>query len=328
MSALAAPADLNYLDAIRGELSEFERRLRATLRADLGPLADGMQHIVTAGGKRLRPALVLLTAGLGNGRPDDIFAVAMSIEFIHTATLVHDDLIDQAPTRRGLATVHTVLGVNPAIVLGDYYFGKGANLMTTIGDPRLDQAISRAVMEIAHGEMLEIASHHRIRLTVEEYVQRVEKKTAVLMATSSLCSALVTQRSRARHVALQTYGWNVGMAFQIADDILDYASSEVELGKPVANDLRQGTVTLPLLYALEDRAVAPELQELLSVEPLADREFDRVITLVRQSDAIDRAFALARGYSEQATAELQRFPASPHRAGLEALAAFVVGRRN
>lgn len=327
MNTVAVPADLDYLDAIRDELSEFERRLRATVRADLGPLADGMEHIVSAGGKRLRPALVLLTAGLGQGPPDDIFAVAMSIEFIHTAALVHDDLIDQASTRRGLATVHTVLGTNPAIVLGDYYFGKGANLMAAIGDPRLDQAIARAVMQIAHGEMLEIASQHRPRQTVEEYLQRVEKKTAVLMATSSLCSALVTQRSRARHEALRAYGWNVGMAFQLADDILDYASTEVELGKPVGNDLRQGTVTLPLLYALEDPGVGPELQQFLSRGAPTDGEFGHVIALVRESAAIDRAFTLAHRYAEQACAQLRRFPASSHRAGLEALAAFVVGRR-
>jgi heptaprenyl diphosphate synthase len=287
-----------------------------------------MLHIVEAGGKRLRPALVLLTAGLGKGRPDDIYAVAMSIEFIHTATLVHDDLIDQAPTRRGLATLHAALGPNPAIIIGDYYFGKGANLMTGVGDARLDQEISRAVMVIAHGEMLELLSQRRYQQTVKEYLQRVEKKTAVLLGTSAYCSALVTQRSQARHEALRTFGRNLGMAFQIADDILDYSSSEAELGKPVGNDLKQGTVTLPLLYALEDKGVGAELRRVLRHPELSNGQSAQVVELVRESNGIERAFALARQYADRATAELGRFPDSAHRRGLEALASFVVGRRN
>ncbi len=328
MSAVALTAAPSYLEPVKAELEEFERRLRATLEADLGPIAGGMEHIVTAGGKRLRPALVLLTAGLGQGRPDEIYAVAMSIEFIHTATLVHDDLIDQATTRRGLATVHTLLGANPAIVLGDYYFGQGANLMTSIGDPRLDQAIARAVMQIAHGEMLEIISQHRYQQTVEEYLQRVEKKTAVLLATASYCSALVTQRSRLRHEALQRFGRNLGMAFQIADDVLDYCGIEEELGKPVGNDLRQGTVTVPLIYALEDPRVRDELHTLLSRNGLAEADTLRVVDLVRASAGIEQALALARQFAERAATELPRFPPSPHRTGLEALATFVVSRRS
>jgi len=327
VTALAVVAEPTYLEPVRTELEEFERRLRETLRADLGSIADGMEHIVAAGGKRLRPALVLLTAGLGLGRRDDVFAVALAIEFIHTATLVHDDLIDQAPTRRGLATVHAVLGTNPAIVIGDYYFGKGANLMTSIGDPRLDQALSRAVMMTAHGEMLEVLSQHRYDLTVEEYLRRLEKKTAVLLATSSYCSALVTQRSRARQNALWDYGWNLGMAFQIADDILDYSGSESELGKPVGNDLKQGTATLPLLYALEDPRRTAELRQALEPEHLADSAHARVVELVRTSTGMERASELARSYADEAIAHLRRFPPSLHRTGLEALAAFVVGRR-
>jgi heptaprenyl diphosphate synthase len=322
-----AAVDAGHLVPIRAELEEFERRLRATLHSDLGSIAGGMQHIVEAGGKRLRPALVLLTAGLGKGKPDDIYAVAMSIEFIHTATLVHDDLIDQAPTRRGLATLHAALGANPAIIIGDYYFGKGANLMTGIGDPRLDQEISRAVMVIAHGEMLELLSQRRYHQTVKEYLQRVEKKTAVLLGTSAYCSALVTQRSHARQEALRTFGRNLGMAFQIADDILDYSSSEAELGKPVGNDLKQGTVTLPLLYALEDKGVGPELRQVLRGE-LSNGQHAEVVELVRGSNGIERAFALARQYADRATAELRRFADGAHRRGLEALASFVVGRRN
>ncbi len=328
MTAVAVAAEPTYLEPIRAELEEFERRLRETLRADLGSIADGMEHIVVAGGKRLRPALVLLTAGLGLGRRDDVFAVALAIEFIHTATLVHDDLIDQAATRRGLATVHAVLGANPAIVIGDYYFGKGAHLMTSIGDARLDQAISRAVMVIAHGEMLEILSQHRYDQTVEEYLQRVEKKTAVLLATSAFCSALVTQRSRARQDALWDYGRKLGMAFQIADDILDYSSSEAELGKPVGNDLKQGTVTLPLLYALQDPRVAAALRPALERRDLAGRGHARVVELVRASTGMERASELARQYADEAIACLRRFSPSLYRTGLEALASFVVGRRS
>ncbi|MFN2583113.1 MAG: polyprenyl synthetase family protein, partial [Candidatus Dormibacteria bacterium] len=142
------------LEPVAAELLEFERRLQESIAADLGPMASAMELIVRAGGKRLRPALVILSSRLGDANLDYVFNLAMGIEFIHTATLVHDDLIDASPTRRGITTIHQQYGPNPAIIIGDYYFAKGANLISSIGEPRIDASISNAVMTICMGELL------------------------------------------------------------------------------------------------------------------------------------------------------------------------------
>src|SRR5437660_331266 len=171
------------LEPIAEELREFERRLTESIAADSGPMASAMDLIVRAGGKRLRPALVILSSRLGRAHPDAVFNVAMGIEFIHTATLVHDDLIDSAPTRRGIPTIHHALGPNPAIIIGDYYFAKGANLLSSVGEPRIDNAISQAVMTICMGELLQMISRREYDQTLDEYYSKIERKTATLVGT-------------------------------------------------------------------------------------------------------------------------------------------------
>src|SRR2546430_5943785 len=170
----------DFIAPIRAELEDFEDRLHTTVRADLGPVAEAMEQILEAGGKRLRPSLVFLAAGLGQPkRMDDVHRAAMAIEFIHNATLIHDDLIDGAPTRRGLRTIHESLGANPAIIIGDYYFAKGANLMSQIGNTSIDALLSQTVMTICFGEMLQLTS------------QRSEEHTSELQSQSNLVCRLL-----------------------------------------------------------------------------------------------------------------------------------------
>ncbi|MBV9525397.1 MAG: polyprenyl synthetase family protein, partial [Candidatus Dormibacteraeota bacterium] len=240
MSAVAE----DLLEPIVADLQEFERRLVDSIAADLGPMASAMEHIVKAGGKRLRPALVILSGRLGRADRDAIFNIAMGIEFIHTATLVHDDLIDNSPTRRGITTIHEALGPNPAIIIGDYYFAKGANLLSSIGSPAIDSAISHAVMTICMGELLQMTSRNDFDQSVDAYHRKIERKTATLVATCCYCGGVVGGQPDGDVEALRRYGYNLGMAFQIADDVLDYIATSAEVGKPVGADLRQGTVTL------------------------------------------------------------------------------------
>ncbi|HEY4868748.1 MAG TPA: polyprenyl synthetase family protein, partial [Candidatus Dormibacteraeota bacterium] len=179
------------LEPIVADLQEFERRLVDSIAADLGPMASAMEHIVKAGGKRLRPALVILSGRLGSADRDSIFNIAMGIEFIHTATLVHDDLIDNSPTRRGIRTIHEALGPNPAIIIGDYYFAKGANLLSSIGSPAIDAAISHAVMTICMGELLQMTSRNDYDQSLESYYRKIERKTATLVSTCCSSGAIV-----------------------------------------------------------------------------------------------------------------------------------------
>ena len=198
---------------------------------------------------------------------DHVYDLAMGIEFIHTATLVHDDLIDRSPTRRGMTTLHETMGPDPAIIIGDYYFAKGANLIAGIGEPAIDAAISNTVMTICMGELLQMTSKDDYDQSLADYHRKIERKTATLVATCCFCGAVVGGSIRLSGRALQRYGHKLGMAFQIADDLLDYVATEAELGKPVGADLRQGTVTLPFMLALQDPVVGPELAPSWSAGP-------------------------------------------------------------
>jgi heptaprenyl diphosphate synthase len=317
----------NLLEPIAAELREFETRLAATVADDLGPMSAAMNHIVRAGGKRLRPALVILSARLGESDPDHLYNAAMGIEFIHTATLVHDDLIDDAETRRGMATIHALLGVNPAIIVGDYYFAKGANLTAAIGMPIIDVIISRAVMTICMGELLQLTSKRDYDQSVEDYYRKIERKTAALLSASCHCGGIVARLDEQRANALERFGHHLGMAFQIADDVLDYVATEEQIGKPVGADLRQGTITLPLMYALRDDAVASRLRALLAREPMREQDYDEVVGLVRESTAVQRAEHHAHEFADRARAELSVFPQSAPRAVLEKVCDYVVERR-
>ena len=315
------------LEPILDELLEFEERLEAAVAADLGPMAEAMSHIVRAGGKRIRPALVILSARLGDPLMDHVYDLAMGIEFIHTATLVHDDLIDRSPTRRGMSTIHETMGSDSAIIIGDYYFAKGANLLAKIGEPAIDAAISHTVMTICLGELLQMTSKDDYQQSLDDYHRKIERKTATLLATCCFCGGVVGGMEPARRAALQRYGHKLGMAFQIADDLLDYVATEEELGKPVGADLRQGTVTLPLMLALRDPAVGPELGSLLNHHPLGEVECEKVVGLVRQSRAVAATERAAQDFAREARAELEAFPASMARTTLEAACDYVVGRR-
>lgn len=316
------------LTPIGAELSEFERRLHDCVLADLGPMAEAMEHIVSAGGKRLRPALVILSSMLGEPEsPDHVYNLAMGIEFIHTATLVHDDLIDDAETRRGLATIHAILGANPAIIVGDYYFARGANLTSSIGIPLIDTVVSATVMKICMGELLQLISRRDFFQSIEAYDTKIERKTATLLGACTYCGAIVGRLDERRQEALRVYGTLLGMAFQMADDVLDYVATEAQVGKPVGADLRQGTVTLPLMYALDDATVAPRLRDLLGRGELGDPDFAEIVDLVRASDGVERTEERARAFADRARAELAVFDDGQARATLESLCDYVVERR-
>jgi len=317
----------DFIVPIRAELEDFEQRLHATVRADLGPVAEAMEQILDAGGKRLRPALVFLSAGLGPARrTDDVYRAAMAIEFIHNATLIHDDLIDGAPTRRGLRTIHETLGPNPAIIIGDYYFAKGANLMSQIGNPDIDAVLSQTVMTICFGEMLQLTSQRRYDQSLDEYYAKIERKTAVLLAASTFCGGVLGGLEDQQVEAIRRFGRLLGMSFQIADDVLDYLATEEEVGKPVGNDLKQGTVTLPLMLARQ--ANNGRLDAVLAKPVLDDADYAEVVRLVRGSSGIDESYAYAKTFGDKARAELRAFPPSAYRDALESLTYYVVGRRS
>jgi geranylgeranyl pyrophosphate synthase len=301
------------------DLDRFEARIRESIVADGPPLAGPMSELFAAGGKRLRPALVLLAGRLGRLKDAHHFAAA-AVELTHAATLVHDDVIDNSAVRRGRPTVAAALGDAPAIVVGDYYFAKAYQQAALTADPAVVGAIAAAVMTICRGELAQSGARFRYQPPVSEYRARIEAKTAALLAASAWVGGRLAGLDNERQEALRRYGTELGLAFQIADDVLDYTAGEAELGKPVGHDLLEGHATLPLLLA--------DLPEPLpdgSALPAA--RVAEVVAAVRASQGPERALVEARKHAESARRHLAGLPEGRALESLERLTGYVVDRK-
>ncbi len=287
-----------------------------------------MAALFGAGGKRLRPALVLLAARLGDYDLDRLSPAAMAVEITHAATLVHDDVIDRADTRRGHPTVAASHGNEPAIVIGDYYLVKAYELASRTGSPEVVAILARAVMEICAGEVRQYALRYRYALGEDDYMQWIHDKTATLLAASCEIGALLAGLNNEERTALRDYGINLGLAFQIADDVIDYVGSEDEVGKPIGHDLVEGFATLPLMIAMEEADVAKSARRLLADgRALTVDEAQQVVTLVRASGAPARAIQRAREIASAGASKLDALQHSPARDALVALSTYVVSRK-
>ncbi len=289
-------ADTQALFApVAGDLDAVEGALLESAQGQHPMLAEALRYVFDTNGKRLRPAIVLLSGALGDYDLERLVLLAASLEVVHTASLVHDDTIDEALTRRGLTTLNNLWDRHTAIVTGDFLFAKSAELASRMNSVRIMHMLSRTVMDMCAGEMRQYASAHDWNGGIDEYLGRIGAKTASLFAMCSGGAAVATGQSEARIGALQRYGYNIGLAFQIVDDILDFSSDEKTLGKPAGNDLRHGTITLPaLLFVRRLEPGAPLLQRLQHGE---DSEF--AAELIRESGTLEEA----REYAFKAAAE-------------------------
>ena len=287
-----------------------------------------MAALFGAGGKRLRPALVLLAAKLGRYELDRLTFAAMAVEITHAATLVHDDVIDRAEMRRGRPTVAASRGNEPAIVIGDYYLVKAYELASRTASTEVVAILARAVMEICAGEVRQYAMRYRYALDEGDYMQWIHDKTASLLAACCDIGALLGGLNPDDRKALHGYGIDLGLAFQMADDVLDYTGSEDEMGKPIGHDLVEGFATLPLMMAMEKPAVAHAARGLLvDGRALTADEARRVVALVRESGAPSRAIERARKVASDAASKLGTLPQGPARDALIALPTYVVSRK-
>lgn len=304
---------------VAADLERLEGRFRNEIESDGPPMAGPMGALFAAGGKRIRPALVLLAGRLGDFRPA-ILEGAMATEFVHAATLVHDDVIDSSPLRRGLPTVAAALGDDPAIVVGDFYFAKAYAHAAATLDPAVVEEIAVAVMRICRAELAQHAARFHYRGSIEEYLARIEGKTAALLAASAWIGGRLAGVGEQTLLALRGYGTDLGMAFQIADDVLDFTAAEAEVGKPVGHDLLEGHATLPLLLAnLPGRL--PE-GVALSADLVAE-----LVAAVRASGGPELALEAAHAHAERARSRLDGLPDGPARQCLATLTGYVVERR-
>ena len=287
-----------------------------------------MAELFAAGGKRVRPALVLLAARCGTHDLDRLTPAAMAVELTHAATLVHDDVIDRSAVRRGRPTVAASLGDEPAIVIGDFYFAKAYELAARTGSAEVVGILARAVMEICAGEVRQQAIRYRYSTGVDEYMQRIESKTAALLAASCDIGASLAGVTPELRSALHEYGRMLGLAFQIADDVLDYLGSEGEIGKPIGKDITEGFATLPLMVAMEDESIAKQLKSVLQDgRELSAQEASAVVDVVRGSGAPQRALERARQYASAASRQIDGIAAKDVHDALAALTGYVVSRK-
>ena len=317
---------LPFLDLIRNDLERVEAILRERPPEQHEAVGVAVDHLIGGGGKRLRPALVLLSSRLCGADPDRAVLAAAAAEMLHTATLIHDDLIDGSLVRRGAETLNARWTPGATVLTGDYVFARAAYLVSLTDNVLLMRRFAETLMVICNGEIRQMFDGRRGEGTRREYEQRIYAKTASLIALSAEAGAILAEADDAMREALRTYGEQLGLAFQIVDDVLDFVADEETLGKPVGSDLRQGLVTLPLLLFLEEApdhsAVRRALEPSHSEEAL--REAVRVIA---SSEAVERALGVAREYTDRAKEALAAFADGPYRRALLDLADFTVRRR-
>src|SRR5258708_31354324 len=316
---------------IQDDLEQVDATFQKRATSGLDILNSASMHALGSPGKRLRTALTLLSGKLNTYRFDKLLPLSVAFEMTHLASLIHDDIVDEARTRRGKPTVNSLWGDKIAILLGDYYFAKTAGLIADIDDQRIDRLFSDTVATVSEGTIMEMMTAGSIDLTVETYYEKIKHKTACLIAACSKGGAIVSQASDEEIALLDEYGLNLGIAFQITDDILDYTQDQSTIGKPAGNDLRQGMVTLPLIYALQQQPHNGRYQQvhgLINGSSHKDEDILSVVKWVTQSQGIEQAIADAHTYGNKARAALYHFPPSPGRDVLDELIDFVVSRQH
>lgn len=320
------------LQHIRTLIDEDFRAVDAMIHSELHSevaLINQLGHyIVNGGGKRLRPLLVLLTARLCNYEGRVHIDLAAIIEFIHTATLLHDDVVDTSKLRRGRETANEIWGNEAAVLVGDFLYSRTFQMMVRVGDMRVMEIMADTTNMIAEGEVLQLLNTHDPATTEERHLEVVRRKTAKLFEAAAQVGAVLAGQPIANEQALARYGMHLGIAFQLIDDALDYGGDSEELGKNVGNDLAEGKPTLPLIYAMRHGSTG---QARLVREAIENGRADcltDITTAIHETGALDYTRSRAQAEADAALEALSRFPASIYRDALENLARFAVDRNN
>lgn len=328
--AATALATADLLDLVRPDLERVEATLDREITSEVRVVGAVGEHILLAGGKRLRPAMVVLSALCVSREPDRerLATIAAAVELVHMATLVHDDVVDATATRRGKATANAVFGNGVAVLSGDFLLARSMRLLAIDGDLRVIRVVSEITVEMSEGEVLELAATGNARLPRDRYLEILRKKTAAFVAGCCRCGAIVGGASAAEEEALGRYGYHLGMAFQIADDLLDYTGEPRVTGKPVGSDLRDGRATLPFMLALE-QARDGDGDRLLSAfgnPELTDSGVREVVRVLERYQALERARDVARCHVELAAEALAGLEESAATRCFHALTDYVVQR--
>jgi len=319
------PLTATFFDLVRNDMPEVETRMRSHPGSYHPSLDMAVDHLLASGGKRIRPTLVLLCGGMLGADHDRLVTLASAIELLHTATLVHDDLIDEASLRRGTPTLNSQWTPGATVLTGDYIFARAAHLAARTGSLNIMERFAETLMSIVNGEITQLFGTRSDDLR-RDYYDRIYAKTASLFELAAEGGALLSDVDATVAEDIKQFGYAIGVAFQIVDDVLDFVGDPAEVGKPVASDLRQGLITLPTVYYLEKNADNPSVQRLVRNERLDGAEMDRLVEDIRSSGAIKRARDEADSLIREAETILADMPPSPERDALSDLAKYVVKR--
>ncbi len=313
----------------RQDMDGVDALILARMQSPVSVIPLLAEHLISAGGKRLRPLLTVGAARLAGGKGDAALKLAAAVEFIHTATLLHDDVVDSSQLRRGKVAAHLIWGAPSSVLVGDFLFARAFELMVETGSLQALEILARASRVIAEGEVLQLTRSHDLRLSQAIYLEIIGAKTAELFAAAAEAGAVSAGADALRSRALRDYGQSLGLAFQLADDALDYAGSAETLGKNAGDDFREGKATLPLILAIS-RSGAREAdfwERVIGRKEQGEPDFRRARELVIGTGALDATLDLAGDYADTAKAALEAFPASEWREALASLADFAVSRR-
>lgn len=313
----AASAVERLTDLLADDMARVNETILARMDSSVALIPQLARYIVASGGKRLRPLLTLAAARLCGYQGDHHVQLAAAVEFIHTATLLHDDVVDESEIRRGQASAHQIFGNKASVLVGDFLFARSFQLMVATGSVEILRILSNAAAIIAEGEVLQLSIRNDVTAAEAAYLQVIECKTAALFAAACEVGPVIAGRPAAEAAALQAYGLNLGIAFQIIDDVLDYSAHQQTLGKAVGDDFREGKLTLPVILALQKAEAAGAAEELAfwqrvitDPERQTEDDFDHAMTLIQRHDALATSVSRAWAYAGKARDALNSFEVS------------------
>ncbi len=314
---------------IKTELDEFDHLFKKAMKSNVGLVDLIAKYVIRQKGKKIRPLLVLLSAKLSGGVTLRTYRGAVLVELLHTATLIHDDVVDNADKRRGFWSINAVFKNKAAVLMGDYLLSRGLMIAVEGNDFDFLGVITNAVKRMSEGELLQIQKTRKLDIDEETYFKVISDKTASLLETCCMIGAMSTSENKNYHDAMKNFGESIGMAFQIRDDILDYEGSSKITGKPVGGDIKEKKITLPLIYSLKQvpKNDADKIRRLIKNNN-GKENTNQIIEFVRKNDGIDYALRTAHNYSQKAKNSLKIFPDSPAKLALEGLVDFVIDRKN
>ena len=317
----------NLKKLLAADMAAVDQVIRSRLHSDVALVSQVGEYIVNSGGKRLRPALVVLSAqafGYGGKHHHDLAAV---VEFIHTATLLHDDVVDDSYLRRGQATASALFGNSASVLVGDFLYSRAFQMMVEVGDMRVMQTLADATNIIAEGEVLQLLNCHDASVDAENYLRVIYCKTAKLFEAAMRLGALLANVDRVSEQAVAQYGVHLGTAFQLIDDVLDYSGDAQEIGKNLGDDLAEGKPTLPLIYAMQHGTPAQAALVRSAIEQGDIALFDQVLQVVQQTGALEYTRQQAQREADAACAVLAALPDSLYKKSLIELAEFAASRK-